>query len=185
MASKKTFPQWLIDALVEQGVIDQGSIAEIEKSFGPSSQQALDSFLLEEGLVEKDVLLKALAEYYQVPAFDVVGHFFDTNLLQKFPKGFLLRNAVIPLMVDENMLVVVANEPERSGLESELRGFVSYDINYRVGIARDICDAVKEYYDISVTEIPDDEKKRKAMAKDEDDIQQLLANLESKEEEQE
>ena len=94
---------------------------------------------------------KALSHYYAVPAFDVVDSFFDTNLLRKYPEDFLVRNSVIPLQVDENMVNVVAAEPERSGLESAMMQYASYKVNFMVGINQDILDAIEQYYDYALT----------------------------------
>ena len=81
--------------------------------------------------------------------------------MRKFPKDFLLRNAIIPLTVDVNTLVVIASQPEKDGLESSIREHVSYDINYNVGLRRNINDAVKEFYDKALTEVPADRDPRK------------------------
>ena len=112
------------------------------------------------GLVEEADLLQSLAQYFQVPAFDVVGYFFDTFLLRRFPKGFLLRNALIPLEVDENIMIIIASEPDDSDLLVRIGEHVSFDIQFRVGLRRDICDAAKEFYDKSDTEDVRDEDSR-------------------------
>ena len=74
-----------------------------------------------------------------------------------FPKDMLLRNAIIPLEVDENMMIMVASEPDDPELLFEIGEYVSYDIQFYVGLGRDICDAVKEFYDKSDTEDTEDE----------------------------
>ena len=111
-----------------------------------------NDFLLSEGVLDQESLLQALAEYYKVPSFDVVGYFFENHLLHMFPKSMLLENEIIPLQVDENMMIVVAAHPDNPDLLFEIGENVSYDIRFYVGIARDICDAVKEFYDKADTE---------------------------------
>lgn len=144
----ETFAQELCDILVKNKTIEQKESEAMHKAFANSEYDEFDDFLIEQGLVEESDLLRALSLYYKVPSFDVNGYFFNHMLLHQFPKDFLLRNAVIPLeMENDDMLIVVASQPEKPGLESEMREFVSYDIEYMVGIQRDICDAIKEYYD--------------------------------------
>lgn len=124
----------------------------------------LKIFFLEEGLVSVDDMLKALSKLYNVPSQDVVGpvydsegQFFETHLLREFPKEFLLRNAIIPVDVEnQTTLTVIAADPSRPGLESAIRGFVSYDVIFFVGIRRDIIDAVEQYYDDAVTQVQQD-----------------------------
>ncbi|PKN03599.1 hypothetical protein CVU75_01415 [Candidatus Dependentiae bacterium HGW-Dependentiae-1] len=160
MEKKGNLVDKILALLVQQGAIAKKEVPAIHRSFAQVAQVQFDYFLLSEGLVEPDELLKALGQLYQVPSYDVTAHFFDTHLLHMFPKDFLLRNAIIPLEQDENMLVIVASEPEKEGLESAIREFVSYDINFFVGIGRDICDAVKEFYDKALTQVEEDQDSR-------------------------
>jgi hypothetical protein len=153
MRKKETFAQELSDILIKQRVLSPEVAREIQASYGRSSIDEFDDFLLEEGLVPKEDILQALSDYYKVLAVDVVGKFFDRLLLQNFPKEFLVRNAVIPLEEEnEDMLVVVAADPQRPGLEAAMREFANTDISFLVGIRQDIIDAVREYYEKADTE---------------------------------
>jgi hypothetical protein len=161
MAISKTYVDELTATLVKLGFFPKNEGEAIKENFRDSDQAVFDSFLLEEGLIERDELLRALSIHYQVQSFDVVGYFFESFLLHKFPKDFLLRNAIIPLEVDENMLIMVASEPELPGLTVEINEFVSYDIQFYVGIEEDITDAIKEFYDQAPTQaIPEDQDLR-------------------------
>lgn len=160
MAIGKTYVEGITQTLAKLGMVTSSEASAIEKAFHDSDHDVFDDFLIDEGLVERVDLLKALSVYYQVPAFDVVGHFFETSLVQKFPKDFLLRSAIIPLEVDENMLIMVASEPDLPELLAQIGDFVSYDIIFYVGLQHDICDAIKEYYDESIALEPQDEDAR-------------------------
>jgi len=160
MEKGHTFAQDLSEILERQKAVSADESLALQKAFKDSEADQFDDFLLEEGLVEEDVLLKALSEYYQVPAFDVVGYFFDHGLLTKFPKGFLLREGIVPLEVENDILSVVASEPSKEGFESMIRDYVSYDVVFMVGLRRDICDAVKEFYDASPTDVDEDQDLR-------------------------
>jgi hypothetical protein len=156
MATPEGFINRLCAVLVRQEVISVKRAKELRDLFADASHERFTQFLVEENFVSRSALLQALSQLYQVPLFDVKGYFFDTFLVQKFPKGFLLRNEIIPLNVDENMLIVVAEDPENEELLSGIGKFVSYGIRFYVGIAHDIRDAVKEFYDESLTEIKED-----------------------------
>jgi len=160
MDNEKTFAEKLSLILEKNKIITHDESIAMQKAFHDSEKEQFDDFLIEEGLVEESELLRALSEYYKVPAFDVLGYFFDRNLLVKFPKGFLLREAIVPLQVENDILSVVASNPDKDGLESSIRDFVSYDIVFMVGLKRDICDAVKEFFDQSPTEVQQDEDLR-------------------------
>lgn len=169
MEKREHFVEALIAILVAQKAFMPNQVQGLQQTFQNASHEYFEDFLLEEGLVDKGALLTALAQYYQVPEVDVVGIFFEPFLLQKFPKDFLLRNAFIPLEVadeGEFVMYVVAAEPNNDDLLAKIGEFVSYDIHFRVGLRRDICDAVKEFYDRSFTadvdefgeELVDDQK---------------------------
>ena len=161
MEVREAFTQGLANILVKNKIIASKESLSMQGLFKDSTKETFAEFLLEEGFVESSDLLKALSEYFQVPSFDVVGYFFDHNLITKFPKGFLLRGGIIPLEVDQNMLIVIVSRPGVSGLESSIREFVSYDINFMVGLNGDICDAVKEFYDRALSEVEADVDLRK------------------------
>lgn len=152
-----TFEAGLLTILIRLHMIAGEDALAIEQSFHDSDVDQFDDFLLSEDIVDEENLLLALSEYYQVPAFDVVGYFFERHYVRMFPKDMLLRNGIIPLEVDENMMVVVASRPDNPELLSEIGQYVSYDIQFYVGIGRDICDAVKEFYDKADTEDTMDE----------------------------
>ncbi|MEX0940453.1 MAG: hypothetical protein WDZ41_03775 [Candidatus Babeliales bacterium] len=156
MTKLKTFVEGFSDILVKNNVIETDRAKAIKKLFYDSAKPSFVYFLLEEGLIDREDILNALSEYYRVPAFDVVGHFFDHHLVRKFPKDLLLRNAMIPLEVDENMLIVIASEPDNPDLLSIIGDNVSYDVRFMVGIEPDITDAVKEFYELAVTQVPED-----------------------------
>lgn len=157
MEKKETFAAELAAVLVEYHGMTAKVAEDIQRSFAESDNESFDDFLLAEGLIEKEDLLDALSRYYKVPSFDVDGYFFQTLLLHEFPKDFLLRHEMIPLEVDEDILVLIAANPQKDGLIHAIGDFVSYDVTFYVGITRDICDAVKEFYDKSVTQVQTDE----------------------------
>lgn len=159
MSTKKTFAESVVDVLVKSDHLDAqkaGSLKKVLAGYGDNSL-AID-FLIEEGLATRAHILSALSEMYQLPFFDAEGYFFDHTLVQQVPKDVLLRNAMIPLYVDENeVLSVVAAQPDDSNLEPILSKYVSYPVQFLVGIGSDITDAVKEFYDTSVAQVDGDE----------------------------
>ncbi len=129
---------------------------DAKKLFKAESEDEFDNFLLQEELVEKEDLLKALSTYYNVPSFDVIGHFFDHSLVIKFPRDFLLRNEIIPLQeLNDNMLVIVAADPSDDSLLPNIGNYMSSDIQFMVGIGEDIIETVEEFYDPSL-QVTDD-----------------------------
>jgi hypothetical protein len=157
MEIKGDFEVGFLRTLAELKFITAEDAVKLLATYHESDVDQIDEFLLSEGVIEQEQLLEALSEYYQVPSFDVVGYFFETHLLRMFAKEMLVRNEIIPLQVDENMMIVIAANPNNPELLFEIGENVSYDIRFHVGIARDICDAVEEYYDKADTQDSQDQ----------------------------
>jgi hypothetical protein len=160
VAIGKTYVEGLVDVLIKLGMLPVQERLPIQQAFKDSGLAVFDNFLVEQALVDREDLLRAKSVYFQVPPFDVVGYFFETHLLQMFTKDFLLRNAIIPVEVDEETMIMVASEPDLPDLLSKIGEHVSYDIQFEVGIQTDICDAIKEFYDESLTQVDQDEDAR-------------------------
>jgi len=150
--SSELFIRQLTHELVHNGALANKEERPLDQEFKKSAQIRYDMFLLEEGLVKPEDLLTALAAVYRVPSFDVTDFFFEHHMLHFFPKDFLLRNAIIPAEQDDDILLVVAADPTDPDLLPKIGAFVSYDIQFCVGIYRDIYNAIEEFYDRSITE---------------------------------
>jgi hypothetical protein len=145
-----TFIDSVCAILVKHDALKNKDASDLKKSFEAHSALYFEDFLLEEELVEKEALLRALSELYGLPALDVVGVFFDHHLVTMFPKDVMLRNGFIPYERDGDVLLVVAARPNSPKLPEIIGKFVSYDVTFLAGIYRDICDMVKEFYDASI-----------------------------------
>jgi hypothetical protein len=147
------FVDALCTVLEKQGALKPQDALSLKKKFVERGEARFEYFLLDEGIVTKDDLLNALAVVFKVPAVDVVGYFFDHNLVTMFPKDVMLRNGFIPYQRDGDVLILVATDPANATLASIVGNYVSYDVTFFVGLARDIDDMVKEFYDKSLVEI--------------------------------
>ncbi len=172
----KGFVDEICSILQKNKVISPQEANDLKKNFANRSQIAFDDFLLEEGLVTKEDILKALSSYYQVPYIDPVGYFFDHYLLVKFPKDFLLRNLIIPIEVlEDTILMVAANNPSNENLLPLIGKYVSYDIEFRVAIASEIVESVEDFYDKSLTDLPlDDEAVPEKQKEIEKEAQEMI-----------
>jgi len=153
MEKRETIAQELCDILVKNRVITEQDSRAMHRSFAQSERDNFIDFLLDEGLVDEDQILQALSEYYQTPSFDVMGYFFDSQLVRQLPKDFMLRNSIIPLSVDgDGILIMVAADPTNPDLLPAIGKYISYDVQFLVGLRRNIEDEIKEFFDKSPTE---------------------------------
>jgi len=171
--------QLFVASLIKHKAIAPEQGASFQETY-PINIDALIDLVLSDGLITRRDVLIALSDTYQVPWFDVTGYFFDHQLVHLFPKGFLLRNGIIPLMIDEDELIVVAAQPS-DDLLPLFGDYVSWDIQFQVGIRRHIEDAIKEFYDESIAnDIQEDQdlEQERRLARDEaaleeDEIEKL------------
>ncbi len=144
--------------LVAKKVFTQKDVVELLKDFEEKSKESFESFLLSEGLAPKEILLPALSECYGVPFFDAMGYFFNHELLMIFPRDFLIKHKIIPVERDNDILIVLAAEPDDENLVPELSEYVPYEIQFYVGIADDIVEAIVEYSEESPFQLEDNDE---------------------------
>ncbi len=150
MEKKHLFVSRLADQLVKQNALREEEAESLVKEFKGGSKSRIDYVLLDDGVIDRETMLKALQGVYGVVPFDVRGHFFNHQLLLLFPKDFLINKGIIPLDIDGDMLTVVMSNPEDEETLETFGNYVAYTINVFVGIERDIVDAIAEYYDEDV-----------------------------------
>jgi hypothetical protein len=155
MPKQETFVDKLVDILVKSKTVTAPEAKVYRQQFEESDHDAFDDFLISEGLISKEDLLKALSTFYEVPSVDVDGYYIDGELVRNFPKDFLIVNEVIPLEMEDDFLVVAAVNPSDPNLLSRFGKYTSEDIQFQVGIAQDIIDAIEEYHDRSLTDSGD------------------------------
>lgn len=140
------------DILQKIGAINTKQAQDLKKDFKSRSSDAVIYFLLDEGIVTKENILKALSQYYNMPSFDVSGYFFEHDLVSGFSPDFLRSNSIIPLTEENDILTVVAADPEIPGLTPRIEKHTDATVQYVVGLKRDIWDAIREFSELSVTE---------------------------------
>lgn len=175
MEKEITFVKRLVEQLIKNEAMSQKEAESLSTMFHDRTKARVDYFLLDEGVVERDDLLEALAGVYQVPSFDAKGYLFDHNLLKQFPKDVLISNSVIPLQVDEDILIMVASDPEDDDLIEAVSHYTSHDVEFNVGLQRDIIDAIEEYYEIDP--ISEGEEFQEDLEDDEPDDSDIVDEL--------
>ncbi len=142
--------------LTHRRLISPADMLSLEKEFHNRDDVAFEDFLLETGVIDRDDLLEALSQYHGVPQLDVVGAFFDHQFLRLIPIDVMLNHLVIPYYRDEgsDSLWVVAANPSDPHLLYVLGKYISHDINFMVGLPQDIHEAIREFYDESITYQP-------------------------------
>lgn len=144
-------PKDVVDQIIHElqkiHVIKEADAEALKHDFERSDVAYIEDFLLEEGLVEEEQLLQVLQTVYGVRSIDVMGELFDHDLLKQIPKDVLLRNCCLPFRKEgDDILYIITANPANEDLEGILRSYVSYDIEFLVGIPHHIDMMIKDFY---------------------------------------
>lgn len=177
-----TFVDCLSDVFMQQHMLKKEDIDALKKDFYDSEIAQFEDFLLEEGVLEKEDILKALAIFYQTQAIDAEGFLFDHHLVTMFPKDEMLRNMFIPYERDGDIMFVLAANPHNPDLPKIIGNYVSYDVTFFVGLARDIDDAIKEFFDKPLYEVEPDVYDAEDARREEHPVETMIDELMADEE---
>ena len=118
--------------LQEQGLISDDILVKINDSVLAEGKTTEEAILL--AGIEPAILRKASAEYYQVPAFLISEGFeITTALLSYIPEDSALHYHIVPLVLEDDVLVVGVNDPDDLQIREALN-FISakHNIPYKL-----------------------------------------------------
>jgi type IV pilus assembly protein PilB len=100
--------------LVSQNYVDESEL-ETAKEKAESRHIPLEIALKEEGLVTKDLIQNAIAEYYKMPFVDLGSQPPDSEIVELLPEEVAVELRAISVKKDENnVLTVATSNPERA-----------------------------------------------------------------------
>lgn len=150
---RRGYAQEIASLLFKQGILKKADASALASGFRGSGQAQIHDFLLEQDLVSKPDLLRVLSQYYGTPAIDINGVQFNHDLVRMFPTRLLTKYTVIPLEMDENAVIFVAARPDADKMRQQLRHYTDCHLEFIVGIAKDIAQAIATYHDEPPNEV--------------------------------
>jgi hypothetical protein len=164
------FVERLADVLIKIKALKPEERDAIAVNFKNRQKDNFGYFLLDEGLVSRQQLLRAYSLLYNLPALDVQGFMFDHDLVTSFDKDVLLEQEAIPVESDESIIIFCVSDPEKPGLEEELGKYTDSIVELQVGIGRDILDAIEDYFEDVPDEMLYDQMEEEIKVEEEDDV---------------
>lgn len=136
-----------LQTLIASGEVNDALVGKIEALID-ANNLSLEAALLEVG-VDKDRVRTLFAEYYQVPEYVLKeGRRIDEALLRYIPEESAVHYRIMPVAIEDEVLLVGANNPEDIQVR-EVLNFVStkYDLAYKFVfmLEEDIKTAQAEY----------------------------------------
>jgi type IV pilus assembly protein PilB len=120
-----------LEILLERGTVTDSFVRQVEETIQEKGL-SLEATLIELGQ-SPEVVRNLFAEYYQVPAFVIPEGFNITEeILAYIPEESAVHYRLVPLKIEEEVLLVGVNDPENIQIR-EVLNFVStkYDIAYK------------------------------------------------------
>jgi len=120
-----------LEILLERGEVTDSFARQAEEAMQESGQ-SLEATLLSLG-VSPEVVRTTFAEYYKVPAFITPeGFSISEEILNYVPEDSAIHYRLIPLFIEDEVLVVGVNDPENIQIR-EVLNFVStkHDMGYK------------------------------------------------------
>jgi len=121
-----------LETLLERGEVTETFSREVEQLM-TESKISQEAALLKKGIT-RDVVRKLFADYYKVPFFEIPEGFnINEEILTYVPEESAIHYRLIPLYIEEEILMVGVNDPEDLQLR-EVLNFVSakHNIAYKV-----------------------------------------------------
>lgn len=135
----------LLNVLVDEGVLTRDQISEIEQFAdlrGLSNRDAV----VQMKLADPEAAARALAKELGMSFVDLTETFPDDSVLDKLPRNVVKRHSILPLFVDDDVLLVACTDEADPELEDELR--LRYGIPMRPVLATplSINQGIAKYY---------------------------------------
>jgi len=124
----------LVSLLQEKGILDEAAVASITARI-EKGEISTEAALVEAG-VSVDMLRTALGEYYNLPVSVIEeGQNIDPKVLRYLPLESAEHYKMIPLRLDEGVLIVGVVDPENYGLRDALNFITAkYHIPYKLAV---------------------------------------------------
>lgn len=135
----------LLNVLVDEGVITKDQIAEVE-GFADVRGLSNRDAVVQMKLADPEVAAQALARELGYSFVDLTETYPDDSVLDKLPRNVVKRHSILPLFVDDDVLLVACTDDVDHELEDELR--LRYGVPMRPVLATplSINQGIAKYY---------------------------------------
>lgn len=107
--------------LLTQNYVSEEELKSAE-ALSKERNVSLEQVLKEEGLVTKDILQNAIAEFYKMPFLDLRSQPPDPAVIQLLPESFSVAFSAIAVeRKEDGTLVIATSSPERGNLAEEVK----------------------------------------------------------------
>lgn len=138
-------PQAMDQILLSQGHISPDQAKEAREYAERTGLELRDAFV-QLKMVDPDLAAQALAQELGVPYVDLADMLPDDEVLDKVPKKTVRQNSILPLFIDQGVLLVACTHMIEHELEEELRLRFGAPVRSVLASPHAINQAIARYY---------------------------------------
>ncbi len=131
--------------LVKLGHIDRDQMKEAQE-YSESHGLTMRDTVVQMKLVDDQVATQAFAAELGVPYVDLEDMAPEFRILKRLPQPVAKRNTILPLFIDEDVLLVACADEITHELEDELRLRYTLPVRRALATPRGIIDGISRYY---------------------------------------
>jgi type IV pilus assembly protein PilB len=165
-----------IRAAYQVKLIDDDGLALAKQSANSNPKQTMLHELLEAKKLDPIKACQILGKLYQLKVITFKEHDINPDAVRKLPKDFIIRNQVIPLDLDNNVLRLAVADPTKATLQGQIAQMAKCDIVMSVAPIPHIAMALQANTIVNAIDAPLEEDKpkkapkKKTKAADDDEL---------------
>ncbi|MCA9005255.1 MAG: general secretion pathway protein GspE [Planctomycetaceae bacterium] len=140
-----TGPKTVEQILMEQGHIDKAQAAEL-KEFAEKRGLTTRDAAVQMRFVNGEIATQAMARSKGMPYIDLEETVPEFSILEQLPQQMAKRNTILPLFIDDDMLLVACADQPTHELEDDLRMRYQVPSRWVLAMPRSINNGITKYY---------------------------------------
>lgn len=158
------------DLLVQEGLLTKESLAKALQEQAGTPGQRLGLTIVKMGLVPETAVVRMLARQFRMPAVDLSRFEVDTRLLKLIPAELASKHTVLPLKRDGRSLTVAIADPTSMSVIDDLKFITRYDIIPVLAGEYSMRSAIEKHYEANEIHM---QSLLQDIAGDDDDVEVL------------
>lgn len=160
-----TGPQSVEQILIEQGQIDKAQAKELVE-FAEKRGLSIRDAVVQMRFANAEIATQALARSQGMPYIDLEETIPDDSILDQLPQQVAKRNTILPLFIDDDVLLVACADQPTHELEDELRMRYQVPSRWVLATPRSISQGIAKYYAAAEMRDADDAQETETNAAD-------------------
>lgn len=142
---EETGPRTLEEILVQKQVISK-SQAEEARNHADKTGLDMRDVVVQLKMADQAVATQAYAEELRLPFIELADLIPDDNVLDQVPKKLVKQHSILPLFIDDDVLLIACTHPPDPDLEEELRLRLNHPVRAVLATPLNINQGIAKYY---------------------------------------